>query len=320
MQRVLELLQDGCFHSGEELGAVFGVTRTAVWKHLKKLESESGIVVHRVPGKGYRLASPLSLLRASPLEAGFKAMGWVLHCHDRIDSTNAEALRLLAAGGDAPLVVLTEAQISGRGRRGRAWVSPYGDNLYFSLGCRIVGGFSRLAGLSLIVGLAVVRAIQAQGFADVGVKWPNDVYLAGKKVAGILVEIAGDPADACDVAIGIGINVNMTGTEACIDQPWTSLRLRSGALVDRTNFALGVGSALERYLARFLAEGFAGLRGEWESCHLWQGRECVLGTPTQGIQGTVLGVDSQGGLRLRVDGKEEVFSGGELSLRRVHDS
>lgn len=176
------------------------------------------------------------------------------------------------------------------------------------------GGARELEGLSLVVGLAVLRALESLGVRDAGLKWPNDLLQGGKKIAGILLELSGDPADLCHVVIGIGINVNMK-TATDIGQPWTSLREALGELVDRSRLLSALNRQLADYLDRHSREGFAASREEWESCNLWQGAQVILSTALSSIEGRVLGVDSRGALRLEVDGVEQGFSGGELSLR-----
>lgn len=321
MREVLQVLRDGQFHSGEALGAVLGVSRAAVWKRLEHLEAELGLEMHRVRGRGYKLASPLSLLEPEAIVAACRAQGWEAQILDSIDSTNAEVLRCLAAGAPAPFLVLAERQDNGRGRRGRQWVSPFAENLYYSLGLRLEGGVFSLDGLSLSVGLAVLRCLREQGVVETGLKWPNDLLVAGRKIAGVLLELSGDPAGECQVVIGIGVNVNMLpGSRVVIDQPWTSLRECIGHLVDRTALTQALGRWLEHYLSLHAQGGFAALREEWEACHLWQGKEVSLLAGPQRIDGVVLGVDSLGALRLDVAGQERQFSGGELSLRLRNDS
>ncbi len=314
MQTLLKLLGDGRFHSGEELGAALQVSRSAVWKRLQNLEREYGVVVQSVRGRGYRLAEPLIPIDPQQVQAP-----WPIEVQFSVDSTNAEVMRRLDAGASTPFAVVAERQTAGRGRRGRAWVSPFGANLYCTLGISVRGGPKELEGLSLVVGLAVVRAIQSLGIGGVGLKWPNDILLDGRKLAGILLELTGDPADLCSVAIGIGINVNMRAADA-IDQPWTSLRASSGMVVDRNLLLSALSWELERHLARHRAQGFAASQAEWESFHLWQGREVCLSTASKQIVGRALGIDEQGALRLEVDGVESRFSGGELSLRLSDDS
>ncbi|WP_252275733.1 bifunctional biotin--[acetyl-CoA-carboxylase] ligase/biotin operon repressor BirA [Pseudomonas subflava] len=320
MREVLQLLGDGRFHSGEALGALLGVSRAAVWKRLEQLEA-LGLEIHRVRGRGYRLASPISFLDQGVIASECLQAGWHAQVFESLDSTNAQALRQLAANADAPLLILAERQESGRGRRGRSWVSPFGENLYFSLGLRVEGAGFSLEGLSLSVGLAVLRSLQELGLNGVGMKWPNDLLVSGRKIAGVLLELSGDPSGTCQVVIGIGINVNMLPrSEVQIDQPWTSMRELCGHIVDRTDLALVLGRWLRHYLERHEREGFQGLQEEWESCHLWQEKEVSLIAGPQRIDGVVLGVDRQGALRLRVAGQERQFSGGELSLRLRDDS
>lgn len=318
MQPLLRLLQDGQFHSGEELGAAIGVSRAAIWKKLQALEAEFDLSIHKVRGRGYRLEAPLSLLASDALGNSEK---WPVTLLQQVDSTNAEALRRLGSGAVPPFLVIAEQQTAGRGRRGRAWVSPYGENLYYSLVLRITGGMRQIEGLSLVVGLALLHAIRETGVSDVGLKWPNDLLVGGRKIAGILLELSGDPADVCHVVIGIGVNINMrVVTKDAIDQPWTSIRQILGAQIDRNRFVSDLGIQLERYLELHQQHGFAALRSQWEANHLWQDRVVSLAAGVHSVGGRVLGVDDTGALRLDVDGDERVFSGGELSLRLRDDS
>lgn len=318
MLTLLKLLKDGRFHSGEALGAALGVSRSAVWKQLQQLEAELGLSIHKVRGRGYQLSSPLVLLDEQSIVANGPSPSWPVHVYDSIDSTNAEALRLVAQGAPAPFIVVAERQTSGRGRRGRQWVSPFAENIYYSLLLRIDGGMRQLEGLSLVVGLAVLRVLRDHGLPGVGLKWPNDVLVGRKKIAGILLELVGDPADVCHVVLGIGINANMQVAEQ-IDQPWTSVRAELGSAVDRNHLVSSLGKKLQEYLELHREAGFAALQAEWQQYHLWQGREVSLVAGINSIHGTVLGIDQQGALRLEVDGVEKVFNGGELSLRLRDD-
>ena len=317
MLTLLNLLKDGRFHSGQDLGAALGVSRSAVWKQLQHLEAELGLSIHKVRGRGYQLAAPLMLL--DPLKmVGMKAV-WPITVLDTTDSTNAEALRAIGLGQEAPFLVLAERQTSGRGRRGRKWVSPFAENLYFSLVLRIDGGMRQLEGLSLVVGLAVLQTLRKLGVTGAGLKWPNDVLVGNKKIAGILLELVGDPADVCHVVLGIGVNVNMQVAEE-VDQQWTSMRLETGKSCDRNILVAELGEQLLAYIQRQQIDGFSVLQAEWEENHLWQERSVSLIAGVSQIDGVVLGIDNQGALRLKVNGVEKVFSGGELSLRLRDDS
>lgn len=320
MLALLRLLQDGRFHSGEALGVFLGVSRSAIWKQLQSLEAEYGVEVFKVPGRGYRLAAPMSLLDEAVLADALPVSQGRVSVLPSVDSTNAEALRRLQ-GDIAPFWLFAERQTAGRGRRGRPWASPFGENLYGSLVVRVDGGSRQIEALSLTVGLAVARALHSCGISGAGLKWPNDILVDGRKISGILLELSGDPADVCHVVIGIGINVNMAvDSSVSIDQPWTSLRQLVGCVVDRNRLAVELMRQLDIHLARHWQDGFAAWREDWESLHLWRGREAVVAAGSQATNGTILGVDAGGAIRLLVEGVEHAFSGGELSLRLRHDS
>ena len=321
MIKLIKLLSDGRFHSGEELGSLLGISRGAIWKHLQRIEAEYGVELHRVPGKGYRIAEAISVLDADRIKTNLLVYGWYLHFLETVDSTNAEAFRLLRSGVPAPFLVLAEAQTEGRGRRGRRWESPAAQNIYLTLALRVDNGPRALSGLSLVIGLAVRQALQRFGVGDCKVKWPNDVYANQRKIAGILLELIGDPADVCHVVIGVGINVNMYRCGSSVDQPWTSVKEQLGRLADRNELAGCVIDSLHSYTGRHAVEGFGPLRGEWESENIWQGKRCLLSTGSLDVRGLVLGVDDYGALRLAIEGEgERCFSGGELSLRLEDDS
>ncbi|WP_213941520.1 bifunctional biotin--[acetyl-CoA-carboxylase] ligase/biotin operon repressor BirA [Pseudomonas sp. dw_612] len=319
MLTLLKLLKDGRFHSGQALGIALGISRSAVWKQLQHLEAELGLSIHKVRGRGYQLAAPLTLLDPVEISAKSPVCGWPVQVFDSIDSTNAEALRAIERGQAAPFLVVAERQTAGRGRRGRKWVSPFAENIYYSLVLRIEGGMRQLEGLSLVVGLAVMHALRKQGVPGVGLKWPNDLLVGQKKIAGILLELVGDPADVCHVVLGVGINVNMQLADE-VDQEWTSMRLESGQVFDRNQLVAELGLVLQAYLNRHQIDGFAAIHAEWEQNHLWQGRSVSLIAGVNRIDGVVMGIDSQGALRLKVGDVEKIFSGGELSLRLRDDS
>lgn len=321
MLSLLRLLQDGRFHSGEALGAELGVSRAAVWKKLQALQAELGLSVHKVRGRGYRLEAPLQLLDEARLNGLGDGPGWLAYVVPSLDSTNAEALRLLSSSPALPFYVLAERQTSGRGRRGRSWVSPFGENIYYSLVLRIDGGMRQLEGMSLAVGLALLQVVRDCGVSSAGLKWPNDVLVGERKLAGILLELSGDPADVCHVVIGIGLNVNMLAAEVgAIGQPWTSMRMELGRQLDRNELVCALNRQLSHYLDIQLRHGFAALQDEWQRSHLWQLRPVALTAGGEPVEGVVLGVDQSGAVRMQVEGIERVFSGGELSLRLRDDS
>jgi BirA family biotin operon repressor/biotin-[acetyl-CoA-carboxylase] ligase len=316
---LLKILQDGRFHSGEQIGSELGISRSAVWKRIKKINSQFGVIVHSVSGRGYRLTQEMKALTPQERFKG-RHFAWDLALFGSLDSTNAEALRRLEAGAVTPLAVVAEQQTAGRGRRGRVWVSPFGENLYFSLLLKIDRGVKGLEGLSLVVGLAVVAALRKVGVQDIGLKWPNDVLASGRKIAGVLLELAGDLADVCHVVIGIGINANMLVSGEKIDQEWTSASIETGLLIDRNRLLLELQIQLDEYLAAHALRGFSAFINEWDGNDLWRERLVELSSGGSKVSGMVKGVDATGALLLSVGGVVRAFSGGELSLRLKHDT
>lgn len=314
---LIRLLADGRFHSGEELGACLGISRAAIWKRLEELEA-LGLTLERVRGKGYRLPGGLSLLdagaivRASGLEPG----SLDLVVLESTDSTNAEALRRTETGLISPLAVLAEHQQAGRGRRGRAWQSPFGSNLYLTL-AREFTSAARLEGLSLAVGVAVAEVLENTGLAGrVQLKWPNDIQCNGRKLGGVLVELAGDLDASCMAVIGIGLNGAMPAAVAeGIDQPWTDLRGETGAPLERNLLAGQLLGHLMQVLELFAERGFAGLRKRWERYDCCIDRPVRVELAGRQVQGIARGVDARGALLVEHDGQVQAWHGGEVSLR-----
>ena len=315
-------LAGGDFVSGEALGADMGISRAAIWKQLQQLQ-EYGLDVESVKGRGYRIPGGLDLLDKNVIidELGpqNRACLTTLHLEPVLDSTNSWLLRQLAAGSVAAgTACLAEQQSQGRGRRGRAWISPFGRNLYCSLGWEFEQGVAALEGLSLAVGVAAVAALEKLGLAGVSLKWPNDLLWRGRKLGGVLLEISGDASGLCQVVIGVGLNVSMPELlAASIDQPWVNLAEIAGGtgLPSRSRIAGVLLDEIILMLCQFQQQGFAPFRGRWEVCNAHAGQQVTMATPTTRISGRVLGINPQGGLRLQVGDREEIFLGGEISLR-----
>ncbi len=316
---ILNLLADGQFHSGEELGELLGVSRAAVWKHLQKMEL-LGIHVDSIKGRGYCIEGGLDLLSADKIKnisPRIDQLNLQLDLFSSIDSTNSYLLRHENLTGR---VCISEFQTQGRGRRGRAWVSPYAQNAYLSIGWSFDGGVAAIEGLSLAVGVAIVNALQKQGVDGVALKWPNDVLYRGKKLAGILIEMVGDPSGYCQVVIGVGVNVAMTKLAGdVIDQPWTDLRRVMDANhlppISRNHLVAALIVELGELLLNYQQVGFGYYRQSWEELNAYANEPVVLHNGKQVLKGVMLGVTTVGALRLQTENGEEVFHGGELSLR-----
>ncbi|HWP94598.1 MAG TPA: bifunctional biotin--[acetyl-CoA-carboxylase] ligase/biotin operon repressor BirA [Gammaproteobacteria bacterium] len=319
--RLLELLADGQFHSGEQLAETLGMTRSAVWKRIRALRA-LGLDVYRVPGRGYRLRDGLELLDAARirqhLPSDLAARLAALEVHDSVDSTNAVLLR--RDGPGKPEVCLAEHQSAGRGRRGRRWASPFGANLYLSLSWTFAELPRDFPALALVVGLAAADALATSGVPGVALKWPNDLQHGGAKLGGILLEMRGEPPGPCRVVIGIGINVRMPPAfAAAIDQSWTDLaQATGGAVPSRNALAAAVITTVIRALERFEREGFAPFHPAWTKRDALRGRVVTVeggaGTP---FSGEALGIDADGALLVRCGAAVRRVVAADVSVRSV---
>lgn len=318
--RIVELLADGQFHSGDELGRQLGVSRAAVWKQIQKLE-EKGLEVFSVKGKGYKLHTPVELLAADRIKSHMTDQGLsflqAIDVQGVVSSTNDVAMRAASDGVASGYVCLAEQQTAGRGRRGRTWVSPFGSNIYLSAVWHFYGGAAALEGLSLATGLAVAETLQALGCARVGLKWPNDLLVDTAKLGGVLLEMTGDPSGHCQVVLGVGLNTCIRHEDAQhIDQEFTQLT-DHGVDVSRNELAGRVISSLLVMLDQFSRHGFSHFQHRWESFDVFRDRRVAILAGSRATHGVARGVDATGGLRLETSEGVEVFKGGELSLRGV---
>lgn len=317
---LLPMLADGHFHSGQDLADRLGVSRTAVWKQLNRLE-ELGLDLESVKGQGYRIPGGLELLEESRLRAGLsetaQSLLGELVLLPTVDSTNAEVLRRLEQGAGTGVVCTAEQQTAGRGRRGREWVSPYARNIYLSLGWEFSQGAAALEGLSLASGVAVCAALQQLGLSGLQLKWPNDVLHQGSKLGGILLEMTGDAAGACQVVLGIGLNVAMPAAPAAaIDQDWTDLaRIGGGAAPGRNAVLAALLNELLPLVAGFEQQGFAAWRDAWLALDAFADRAVVLRAGEREMAGVARGVDNRGALQLETTLGLQSLYGGEISLR-----
>lgn len=321
VMNVLKLMSDGEYRSGEYLGELLGVSRAAVWKQLQQV-SLLGILVESKKGKGYRLSKCLSLLDKEHIISLISPKAWTqmegLIVESTIESTNGKMMALCNQGQSINgLAILTEMQTAGRGRRGRVWHSPFASNIYLSIGWTFEQGIAFIDGLSLAVAVVVCEVLEAFGLDGCELKWPNDVLANGKKLAGILIELTGDPAGECHVVLGLGLNVDMESTidDASIDQPWIDL-VQLGCRIDRNEVSAHLIEKLVVLLSTFEEKSFSHYRSRWEQRNAFKGVEVTLSTPVKASTGTMLGVTDSGALKLRVDGVEQVYVGGEVSLRK----
>ncbi|EKN3363359.1 bifunctional biotin--[acetyl-CoA-carboxylase] ligase/biotin operon repressor BirA [Yersinia ruckeri] len=311
--RLIALLADGSFHSGQQLGETLGMSRAAINKHVQTLR-EWGLDVFTVPGKGYSFPAPIQLLDADVI-AGYLPEGQVTVL-PVIDSTNQYLLDRISElqSGDA---CVAEYQQAGRGRRGRPWVSPFGANLYLSMFWRLDQGPAAAMGLSLVVGIVMTEVLRKLGAAEVKVKWPNDLYLNDKKLAGILVELTGKTGDAAQLVIGAGINLTMRESlNNVINQDWINLQ-EAGVSIDRNKLTAELLSELRSAIIKFESEGLSVFISRWRELDNYLDRPVKLIIGNQEIFGIARGIDQQGALLLEQNGILNSYIGGEISLRGV---
>ncbi|WP_353980791.1 biotin--[acetyl-CoA-carboxylase] ligase [Salinicola endophyticus] len=318
---LIRLLGDGDFHSGQQLGERLGVSRTAVWKQLKKLETMD-LPLEAVKGRGYRLVDAIESLDGKSIVAQLSAEPRRhlkrLFVEDVLDSTNTYLRERFRQGAGHGEVCLAESQTAGRGRRGKAWSTSWGRSLILSLGWRFDAGVGALEGLSLAVGVAVAEVLEAAG-AEIALKWPNDILIAvdgeWRKLAGILLEVTGDVEGPCEVVIGIGLNVSLSaaGREAA-GQP-------AGALADRlpapsrNHLAAAIIDALLMLLPQFEQRGFAAWQAGWNQRHAFAGQPIKVIQARETYPATAKAVDASGNLVVTTAEGDLTLMGGEISIR-----
>jgi BirA family biotin operon repressor/biotin-[acetyl-CoA-carboxylase] ligase len=312
-RELLDALSAAHAINGAELARRLGITRAAVWKQVERLRA-LGLPIEAEAGRGYRLPQALDLLDAARLRHALtqaaRARISALDVALEIDSTNAH-------GAPSGTVLFAEHQRQGRGRRGRAWHSPFAANLYVSVLWRFERGLAALQGLSLAVAVALAQALRDLDVADCALKWPNDVLARGRKLAGILVEVGGEWNGDCHAVIGIGINVRMPDPGVHIEQPWIDLHtLRGAHTPTRQALALALLERLLPGLHTFATQGWPAFAEHWRAFDGLRGHTVTVHDAIT-WSGTAEGVDAHGHLQVRTaEGALRSISAGEVSVRR----
>lgn len=307
---IIELLSRGEFQSGESLGHALGMSRAAISKQIKSM-SELGLDVFSVPGRGYMLAKPIELLDLAWLSAQSRAP---IHLFPIIDSTNKYLLERVSEL-ESGETCLAEFQSAGKGRRGRDWVSPFGSNLYLSMYWKLEAGIAAAMGLSLVVGIAIADALTAYGVNNVKLKWPNDIYVDDRKLAGILVELSGQAGDAADLVIGLGLNLNMPDSVQGITQPWIALNSVFDGDIERNKLTAAIIQKLHAELTQYESAGMKGMVERWNKYDNYMGKPIKLIMGERVIEGIAMGIENSGAIQIKTDKGIESFIGGEISLR-----
>jgi BirA family transcriptional regulator, biotin operon repressor / biotin---[acetyl-CoA-carboxylase] ligase len=323
---LLRLMADGELHSGEALARELGVTRAAVAKHVRGF-AEWGLAVESLPRRGHRLLAPLDLIDAERLQAALTPLARAcldrLELFDAIDSTNSY---LLAAGG-LPAgrwrACLAEYQSAGRGRRGRGWIAPYASGLCLSFGWLFESPPAGLAALSLAAGVAVLRALTAQGVTGLTLKWPNDVLKDGRKLGGVLCELRAEAAGPAYVVIGIGLNIRLPAVARTAIaasgglEPADLATGEPGAPPARTPLVAALLDALVAMAIEFDAHGFGPFRTEWSRADALRDRPVRVLAQSSECDGVARGIDANGALCVEMGGQLERLASGDVTLRAV---
>ncbi|MCH9755824.1 MAG: biotin--[acetyl-CoA-carboxylase] ligase [Gammaproteobacteria bacterium] len=315
-QQLLNILSDGACHSGQHLGDKLNISRTAIWKHIEKLET-LGLIIERVLKRGYRLKKPFIPLSEKSIRESFHSPfipSLNLHVFASIDSTNRFLKTQPYTQGVTCCV--SETQTKGRGRFGRHWHSPFGENIYCSVSLRIDGDPSLLSGLSLVVSLAMHTVLQKHSHQSIAIKWPNDLLWNDKKLAGTLIEMTAEGNNSTDIIIGIGLNINsVTSPQKNIDKPWCSLSEITQQVFDRNTLISELLSTLIEYLHEFKQKGFIAFQKSWNALDYLKNRTFTISQPTGSITGKGCGVNNAGYLQLKDQtGVLHTLSSGDTTL------
>jgi BirA family biotin operon repressor/biotin-[acetyl-CoA-carboxylase] ligase len=311
------------YTSGEALSGKLGLSRAAVWKHVQSLR-DKGYRIDAVPARGYRLVEipdRLTALELSPL-LNTRELGRVVHHHETVPSTNELAFKLATDGAGHGELVVAEEQTAGRGRRGRTWASPPGVNLHASVIIRPDLPPYRAPEMTLVAAVALAETLQEAG-AEAHIKWPNDILVNGKKIAGILTELSADSDRIHFLVLGIGVNLNASADQLPkeVAEQATSLMRVRGKKVPRALFTAALLSHLEDWVERHATEGFEPVRQVWRQMSSTLGHEVLVKSEKRELKGVAEDIDESGALLLRTpEGTLERILAGDVEQLRPRTS
>ncbi|WP_299205567.1 bifunctional biotin--[acetyl-CoA-carboxylase] ligase/biotin operon repressor BirA [uncultured Amphritea sp.] len=319
--KLLELLRDGQFHSGETLGNALGISRSAICKAAKQLH-DYGIAIEPIHGRGYRIPYSIELLNQHTIEQQLDNTA-----KDRLDdliilhtthSTNDYLLDLKNSQPNQNIACFAEYQSNGKGRRGRQWLAPFGTNIYHSLLWHFKKDPAEIVGLSLAIALAAVNALKRYGIVDdIAVKWPNDILWQGRKLGGVLLEMVAEHHGYCALVIGIGLNTHIANKFAhCIDQPWVDIQHITQSQPRRNQLAGLLLNETIHTLIAFEQQGLQPFLDAWQPLDYMLGKMVTLYTANGNINGVMNGISDKGELVLLCENNQQKrFFNGELSVR-----
>lgn len=320
--KIVAMLQaEEDYLSGQEICDRLGVSRTAVWKVIKKLREE-GYEIEAVSNKGYHLKSQPDRINQTAIKPYLKTeqIAQDILFFEEIDSTNTYAKQLGEKGAKAGTLVIAECQNAGKGRRGRTWVSPKGKDVYMTILLRPQIPPEHASSITLVAALSVAKAIREVTGLESGIKWPNDIVIHGKKVCGILTEMSSEPDCIHYVVVGIGINVNMDQFDEEIKEMASSLYLEGGKTVVRAALVASVLNHFEKDYQVFCKDqSLLGLKAEYDSLLINHGKDVKIIGIQEEYAGVAQGIDETGRLLVQMeDGSLRKVVSGEVSVRGLY--
>ncbi|HWS39945.1 MAG TPA: biotin--[acetyl-CoA-carboxylase] ligase [Arenimonas sp.] len=308
--------------SGVELAQLLGISRAAIWKRVEVLRQQ-GLEIEASEAHGYRLMQPMTLLDESliieVLSPELRSQINTLNICFETDSTQIQAYNHPVSENGID-VWLAEYQRAGQGRRGKVWQSPPMSNIYCSINRRFNCSMAELSGFSLAVAVLIADALQSMHVEGLSLKWPNDIWLNGKKCAGLLIQLRGESSGPCDVTLGFGLNVSMSKQSGRhIDQAWTALNLESDINMDRNIIIGNILKSLLQGFQLYEQHGFSAFVERWRSYDGLCGKPISLALGTQVITGVAQGIDSDGALLVQHNSSLSRYHSGEVSVRLVHE-
>lgn len=323
-EMILAFLAEGGddYISGAALSDKLGLSRTAVWKHVESLR-KMGYRIDAQSAKGYRLLEVpdrLTGLEVSPL-LSTRELGRTLHHYDELPSTNAKAFELAHEGGFHGEVIVAEHQTQGKGRRGRTWVSPPGKSLALSLILRPDIPPARAPELTLVAAVALAETLRDSG-VEASIKWPNDIQIDGKKVAGILTELSADIERVHFIVLGLGVNLNAEAADFPpeVAEIATSVSIARKSRVHRALFTAALLAKLEEWVDTWTDQGFEPVRVAWKRLASTLGQEILVKAEGKELRGVAEDIDPSGALLLRVGDRTERVLSGDVEQVRARKS
>lgn len=312
LKNMLGILHDGNFHSGEALGRKLSITRSAVWKFISQLET-LGIQVNSVKGRGYCLQDPLILLNIDNIKHYLTAESYKmiksLEVLDIVSSTNDYLKQVTST----PAFVIAEKQTLGKARMGRSWTSPFAKNIYLSGNWLFHYDLSYLSGLSIMLGLAVIYALQKLNIPELMLKWPNDIMFGSKKLGGILVEIIAEAHGITNVVYGIGLNVH----EAPSNYTATSLLDITKQYYNRNQIIAYIINEIINFIPIFQNKGLKPFIETWQSFDMLYNKAISLKQGNITINGLAKGINERGELLLLTSNNDlRSYSSGDTSIEK----